>query len=58
MPDKQILKHFFLGFFSVLGLGAIQLEKSGDRDITEYFCKTEQDLLLAYEKLRKTYERN
>ena len=50
--------HFFWGFFSVFGLSIIPKWKSKDYGITECFCKTEQDLLLAYEELRKTYERN
>jgi len=58
MFDRQKLKYFYSGFLSVFQLGAISQKETSNRDIAEYFCKEEQDMLLAYEELRKTYERN
>lgn len=57
MLNKDILKHFTLGFLSVFRFGAIPIKKQEFWDKTEYFNKIENDINKSYEEL-KSHEGN
>ncbi|GEM_PF-1117452 len=58
MWDKQTIKYFFLGFFSVFRFGSSKLALQKPRNIVAYVFKVEDYINSAYQSLRNNHEGN
>lgn len=58
MCDKQTIKCFFSGFFSVFRFGSIEIERPKPKDIATYVFNIEDYINTAYENLKNSHERN
>ena len=58
MLNKQTIKSFFSGFFSVFKFGSVKLMQKNYKDIDTYVLDVENYINTAYMKLKNDNERN
>ncbi len=58
MANKQIIRSFFSGFFSVFKFGSVKLMQKNYKDIDTYVLSVEDYINTAYIKLKNDNERN
>lgn len=56
--NNQFLKFFKLGFLSSFKFNVFNIQKKKEINLIEYFTTVEEDLNVAFNKLKSKYERN
>jgi len=55
--NKEIIKHFLAGFFSVFKISKTTVRKKQETDLLEYFIRAEKDINLTFQEMKRNYER-
>ncbi|MCC8371439.1 MAG: hypothetical protein LN568_01545 [Rickettsia endosymbiont of Pseudomimeciton antennatum] len=55
--NKDFVRHFLAGFFSVFKISKTTIRKKPEADLLEYFIKIEKDINSTFQEIKKEYER-
>ncbi|MDR0296738.1 MAG: hypothetical protein LBH67_01985 [Rickettsia sp.] len=55
--NKDFVRHFLAGFFSVFKISKTTIRKKPETDLLEYFIKIEKDINSTFQEIKKEYER-
>lgn len=55
--NKEFVRHFLIGFFSVFKISQTTIRKKPETDLLEYFIRVEKDINSTFQAIRKEYER-
>lgn len=55
--NKEFVRHFLIGFFSVFKISQMTVRKKPETDLLEYFIRVEKDINSIFQEIRKEYER-
>ncbi|WP_425363372.1 hypothetical protein [Candidatus Tisiphia endosymbiont of Hybos culiciformis] len=55
--NKDFIRHFLTGFFSIFKISKTTIRKKPETDLLEYFIKIEKDINLTFQEIKKEYER-